>query len=791
MGAFSPRWAQGRQTIAPDLAIAWRFAALTGLTAGLGGASFAGRAGPSAALAVTGLAALGLLAAVAPRSHRGVDPARIGAAAVVWLACIVAATAALGLAIGGARIAAIDAGALDLEPGREIVADGFVSAVPTRSQGQVTVTIQTPDGRLLARAPEPVADLSIGASVRVRGTVADPGEWERSRLERLGIRDLLTTTAIEPRGGGRDGLWGALDAIRSRAEAALGRGTPKATASLLRGFVLGQDDRIDAATVDDFKRSGLAHLLAVSGQNVVLLAVLAGVILGALGLRRRTRLLLILALIAVYVPVAGAGASIQRAGVMGAAGIVAALAERPRSRAYAVLLASAATLALDPRASSDIGWQLSFAAVVGIMAASAPISAAIGGRSRGWRRGLADATGLTLAATLATAPLLAHYFGTVSIVSLPANLVALPAVAPVMWLGMLAGVLGQIEWLPVEPLTWLAGVLAGYIAQVAGWFAQPGWAQLEVELDGALALLLAFLVLGLATALTLRWASRSRGLRAPEAWPRGRPRLAAAALLVAAIAAAGVSLRERTGAGDEPELRVSVLDVGQGDAILLEPRDGEPVLVDAGPPDGEVADLLESRGVETLAALALTHPDLDHDGGAPAVLEQLEVQNLVGSRLGRTSLGVARANAVEIKRIAAGDRLRSGALRIEVLWPPPGLSAPEPGETNLQSLVLLAQVPGFAILLTGDAEAEAAPVEPGVVDVLKVAHHGSEDAGLRGLLDATHPRLALISVGDENPYGHPHPETLAQLGVAEVPALRTDEAGTITVEVDDDAWSVR
>ena len=136
-----------------------------------------------------------------------------------------------------------------------------------------------------------------------------------------------------------------------------------AAADLLRGFVLGQDDRIDPVTVDDFRRSGLAHLLAVCGQNVMLLAVLVAAVLALARRPARTRLLWILLAIAVYVPVAGAGPSIQRAGVMGAAGVVAALASRPSSRWYALLLAAAATLALNPRASGDVGWQLSFAAV--------------------------------------------------------------------------------------------------------------------------------------------------------------------------------------------------------------------------------------------------------------------------------------------------------------------------------------------------------------------------------------------------------------------------------------------
>ena len=282
--------------------------------------------------------------------------------------------------------------------------------------------------------------------------------------------------------------------------------------------------------MEEFKASGLAHLLAVSGQNVVLLAVLAAVVLAVLGVPLRSRLAWILVLIAIYVPVAGAGASIQRAGVMGAAGIVAALAGRPRSRWYALLLAACATLALDPRASADVGWQLSFAAVAGILLASAPLADALAGGAGGWRRALADGVALTVAATLATAPLMAHHFGAVSAVALPANLVALPAVAPVMWIGMLAAAAGQLAWLPVEPLTWLAGLLAAFIAQVASWFAAPAWAQFEVSLESPIALAVAYAALAAGSALALRWIGRRRGLRAANAsgGPPGTPPAVAA-----------------------------------------------------------------------------------------------------------------------------------------------------------------------------------------------------------------------------------------------------------------------
>ena len=566
---------------------------------------------------------------------------------------------------------------------------------------------------------------------------------------------------------------------------------PEAETALARGFVLGQDDRIAPSVVEDFRRSGLAHLLAVSGQNVVLLALLATPILAALGLPLRARLFWLLALIALYVPLAGGGASIQRAGAMGAAGIVATLSGRPSSRLYALLLAAAATLTLNPRASGDIGWQLSFAAVSGIFCLVAPIR----GLLAAWlgdstsRRVLIDGIAVTVAATLATAPLMAIHFEAVSVTSLAANVLALPAVAPAMWLGMLAAALGQLPAIPVEPLNWVNSLLLAYIGQLAEWMADPSWALLPAPAVSAMGVVAAYAAL-LAGALALRgWTSGRRGLRVASG---SRVLTAAAAALTAAVILSVSDLRE---AGGDPApragLRITALDVGQGDSILLQPGDGAALLVDGGPPGQDLRGKLTGLGVDSLAAAVVSHDQLDHSGGIAELLGSLPVQRLVYAEAGRSLLGAARAAGAMPTRVAEGSGLRSGSLRLDVLWPPRVLldGAP-PTDPNGRSLVLLARWRGFQMLLTGDAEAETVPIDPGPLDVLKVSHHGSADEGLEALLDRTAPRLAVISVGDDNPFGHPEPATIATLRANGVKVLRTDDAGAVTIEVDEDGAEV-
>jgi competence protein ComEC len=239
-------------------------------------------------------------------------------------------------------------------------------------------------------------------------------------------------------------------------------------------------------------------------------------------------------------------------------------------------------------------------------------------------------------------------------------------------------------------------------------------------------------------------------------------------------------------------LRISVLDVGQGDAILLQPAAAPAVLVDGGPPGDGLVSKLRAAGVERLGAAVVTHDQSDHAGGVRELLGTMSVGRLVYAVLGRPTLAEARAAGAVPLRLARGGELRSGGLRLDVLWPPRELlGVSHPGEDpNRLALVMLARWHRFRMLLTADAEAESTPIEAGSIDVLKVAHHGSDDAGLGDLLDRSRPQLAVISVGAGNPFGHPTPATLASLAARGVPVLRTDRDGTIVLDVSRKGFAV-
>ena len=434
---------------------------------------------------------------------------------------------------------------------------------------------------------------------------------------------------------------------------------------------------------------------------------------------------MLLALIAIYVPVAGAGPSIQRAGVMGAAGLVATLASRPSSRWHALLLAVAITLAINPRAAGDVGWQLSFAAVIGILLWCAGLASPARrrrARDRASAARLAEGVAVTAAATVATAPLMAHHFDSFSLAALPANLLALPAVAPAMWLGMLSafaapgardsGRAAQLAQLALPRLHRPGRSLARLAGLVAGGAGHRGAGGVACAYLGLIALAEA----GLAAARRRRGLGLGgRASRPPR--PGRRAALAAAMLAAAGLLGAPALVRPRAGA--------------DSDGLVVTRARRRPGRRDPARPAGRTSDAgrhraagsgiggrLRDLGVERLAAVAVTHPDRDHAGGLAEVMGASAVERLLLARSDDELLGAATAEGARAAR--QGGRGRRGpiraSLRLSALWPP----APRPrlpGLRDERPQRPLAGAAGewrhFSMLLTGDAEAEAVPLDPG------------------------------------------------------------------------------
>lgn len=702
----------------------------------------------------------------------------------------------VGAAVGAARVTALERTELPADFGHAVAGPVTLLDAPRlRTFGLRTAAARLRGERIVLRVGPRVrwAEAEVGAELWVRGGLYPPDRIAAATRAHA----VLKAEEVRATGRRRKGLLGVVDLARTRAQRSLDQRLPPELAALLRGMVLGQDAAMPQAMREDFRASGLAHLTAASGSNVMLLGALALACGTLVGLSLRARLCCALALVAVYVPLAGAGPSIQRAGIMGAAGLVAALAGRAAARWYAVLLAAAITLVVDPRACADVGWQLSFAAVVALLALGPRLRRQL--VDRGIPRGLAEATAVTLAATLATAPLMALHFDRVSLVSLPANVLAAPVVAPVMWLGMVSAAVGQLApgasaWpdalagLPLGYLAWLARVAGGSPGATV-----PGSVATVCAVCGAVAMAVAGGPRRLAATRAGRWVSARAPL--PPSLRRQGP--ARATVAAAVVGCALLAAKGSAGPSPPPNaLRVTFLDIGQGDATLVQ-HGPAAMLFDAGPPDGPILKRLREQGVKRLDVLVLTHTSDDHDGGLAAVLRTMPVSLLVDGRDGQVTAGAqaavreARARSIRIVRSEAGLRLRAGPVAVHVLWPPaPPAGSPAPpaggkasSDANLRATVADVRDGSSRVLLTADAESDVlAGLDLPHVDAYKVSHHGSRDLGLAAVLQRLDPAVAVISVGRGNSYGHPVSSTLQTLRSAGVDVLRTDRDGTVRLD---------
>jgi competence protein ComEC len=353
----------------------------------------------------------------------------------------------------------------------------------------------------------------------------------------------------------------------------------------------------------------------------------------------------------------------------------------------------------------------------------------------------------------------------------------------VLALGLLAAAAEPVAPGAAAALAWLAGWAASWLDLVARLVASlPG-----AQIGARTALVVALLAL-------VGWAG-GRHARA-RLGARGTS-VAAAVAGVGLIAAAGWWAVRPAPAWHQPAgLRVTFLDVGQGDSVLLETPSAR-VLVDQGPPEADVAGQLARMGVRSLSALVLTHPQRDHVGGAADVIRQVRVGTVLDPGLAATgpdreeAVAAARERRVPVREVRSGSEFRAGGLVLRVLWPPDaGLPSEDP---NLNAVVLVASFGEIDVFLPADAESDVTShLSKQAVEVMKVAHHGSADPGLDDELRVLRPRIAVISAGRNNDYGHPRPETLAALsGVSELALYRTDTDGRVVVESDGRRLRVR
>ena len=719
----------------------------------------------------------------------------------------------------------------------QAVLDRIALAAPDTSAGGPRPA-RTVAGKLLAWLPRSV-ELKAGDRIRFTARLDEPQDFDgfayRAYLARQGISAVARVYELEVVGREPNPVATVALGLRAVLLDGLQRTVPEPAAALAAGILLGVRSGIDQEIEDSFTTSGLTHVVAISGWNIAIVAAAVGSLSTPLRRRPGGRWIspvVMSAAIGFYVLLTGAGPSVVRAALMAGAMLVARVGGSRSHAASALMLAALIMLVAAPAVLWDVGFQLSLLATAGLIIAAEPIAA----RLAGWPAILREPISLTLAAQITTLPVILFNFDRLSLIAPLANVIVVPLVPLVMLAAALAAVVGALHaavTLPVvgDALVWLVGGAAWlYVSAMiaaAGVTSAFPYAAVDVSVP-------AWLAIAYYPALAIGWlvARRARAKHEqrpvtddlePIATSTGRSGRSRAQTVTAA---AGVVARRLVrplplscatllvltafalARAPDGRLHLITLDVGQGDAILVESPSGKTILVDGGPhPDLTLRRLAEELPLQawTLDVVILSHPHEDHVAGLVEVLRRYEVGTVLEAGHPYDSatyprfLAEVAADGAQLVLARTGQRVDIGdGVTFEVLYPSAvDAAAPLPeGDINNASVVGVLRFGGFSALLTGDAEL---PVERLLigrdalqpVTMLKVGHHGSHSSTSPALLAAVRPMIATISTGTGNAYGHPAPETLQALADAPgVTVYRTDQHGTVDVVSDGRNMSV-
>lgn len=689
-----------------------------------------------------------------------------------------------------------------VEPGQEIVIQGTVAGAPLRGPSETALTVE-----LEGWAPSRTAPLiAQRGSIRVTTPKTELAAGDRLRAQvRVFVFDrpalapadtpLFFASLSSPRAAmvleRTHGPSAIMERVRGRMHDALALHLDGEREAIVRAFATGDRSAIPRALAGDFQAAGLSHLLAVSGLN---LAIIAGVFVVALAwiLRRVPRIALgigaarFAAIPAIpfsiaYTLLVGATPSAVRAAIMVLALCFAQLLGRLRDAISALSLALLVMCALDPGAITDVSLQLSFAAVLGLFYLGPRLTPRL--PENRVLRVTVQVASASAAACLATAPIVACYFGQVSLIGLVSNIPAHPLSSLILVpLALVGGILALFSGTVAHPVLWIAGWAAELLAGLARLAAKVPGGTVELFTPNLLELALAVAVLVAIAAQKKRWA------------------IAAAALLF--LEAGALELERRV----REEVRITVLAAGQGDAIVVELPRGRTLMVDTGPgstgerrPTTErvVIPFLKERRITKIDRLILSHPHGDHAGGIEELRRRVPIEEVWWTGEDREAPPATLAVLADLpaRIITSTCTEDQDGVRLEVLGPL--APAKRAKKVNDGSIVLRLTYQGRSILLAGDAEKaeERALVARCAsclrAEVLKLGHHGSSTSSTELFLDAVQPKYAIASLGRGNHFGFPHREVVERLDGRDIEFFRTDLEGHVTVLIAGGDLSIR
>jgi competence protein ComEC len=658
-----------------------------------------------------------------------------------------------------------------------------------------------------------------GDVLKVTGKLETPEPFDnfdyKSYLARQGIYSVIYYPGVQilDRGQGIKPLqW--IYSLRERLSTSLARALPEPQGSLAQGILLGLRSNIPDSLNQAFSRTGTAHILAISGLNIsIVIAMFLSLGILVFGRQRSTYIWLALVATWLYAVLAGMNPPVIRAAIMGSLFLIAEYLGRQGSAIIALAFAAAVMVGIQPQLLWSVSFQLSFLAMAGLVLLY-PYFQAWGRKGVGrlfknrekivpTASIITDGFAASLAAIVAVWPLIAYNFGIVSLVALPATFFSLPALPAIIVTTALVAFVGLFALLAAQILGWLAWLFLSYFLLVVQGFDALPYSSFQVATISTWHILGYYVILaGVIACFNYRNQLADFSSRLTSGIKKGaqgipKPRLGFSTkwlvlpLLVIAILVWSVALTM-----PDDKLHVSFLDVGQGDAILIQTPNGQDILIDGGP-DPQKINLELGKKLpfwdRTINLVVCTQPQADHVTGLVDVLQRYKVKQVLEPGVSyNTSIYQEWCNLVEEKQIKrnkaqAGQEIDLGSgIKIEVLNPPASLWEGTSDDVDNNGMVLRLSWGQVSFLFTADIREEAEFELIGQranlkSTALKVSHHGSETSTSQQFLAAVDPEVAVISVGEDNPFGHPSPEVLERLidRVGEDNVYRTDEDGTI------------